>query len=175
MLRDGSRVDVARAVDVDLAGMRQAAEQAAQEAYDAFAADTAGLVPGPRWSTLCGRHGKAGRNQARYEFAADPWVKAARKDRWCADPHDYWCVDAADPRQEFVTRQVAQVAVPYVWLQDGHWEQQGWIGTFMAIAPTEAESTTEWVKHVTEGWEALQKPHDDTAEDWWVVNVDCHT
>lgn len=175
-LRDGSRVDVARAVDVDLAGMRQAAEQAAQEAYDAFEVDTAGLVPGPRWSTLYARHGEAGRDQARDEFAADPWVTVARKGLWFADPHDYWCVDAEDPRQEFVTRQVAQVAVPYAWLQEGRWEQKGWIGMFMAMTPDEAESDAKWAKHVTEGWEALQQPqHDDDGAEWWVVTVDCHT
>lgn len=176
-LKDGQRADVARAVEVDLEGMREAARKAAEEAYDAFEADTAGLVPGPRWSALYARYGAEGRDQARAEFAADPWVKAATKTLglWWSDPHDFWCVDAADPRAEFVARQVAEVAVPYAWLQEGRWEQQGWIGMFMALQPTEAEIAAKWAKHVAEGWESLQQPGEDPNREWWVVNVDCHT
>lgn len=174
-LTNGQRADVARAVDVDLSAMRQAAQKAAEEAYDFFEADTAGLAVGPRWSSLIACHGMENRDQARAEFAADPWVKAASKGLWFEDPHDFWCVDAEDPRVAFVARQVEQVAVPYAWLQEGRWEQQGWIGMFMALQAAEAEIAAKWAKHVAEGWESLQQAASSGSGEWWVVNVDCHT
>ena len=176
-LASGERVDVARAVDVDLAGMRQAAQRAAEEAYDAFAADTAGLVPGPRWSSVYAMHGPAGRDQARAEWAADPWVNAATKAQgvmW-GDPHDVWGVGAEDPREVFVSRQVEEVAVPYAWLQEGQWDQSGYHGFFGPQTDAEVNETVKWCRLVAEGWEALQQPQEDGSGEWWVVNVDCHT
>lgn len=165
-LTDGHRGDLARVRDVDLASMREQAVKDAEAAYDEFEEATAGLAVPPRWAELLERHGRANIEAARAEFNSDPWVKAAR--RWLDDPHEFWCVGAEDPRAEFVGRAVAGVGVPYAWLQDGCWEQQGYIGMFMAMAPDEVAAVDRWAEEVAAKWASLDR-------DLWVANVDCHT
>lgn len=162
------RADLVRVRDIDLDAMRALAGLAAEQRFDAFEAATAGLEPGPRWAEVRSRYPEDRIDEARREYHADPWITAARAGAWLDDPHEVWCVGHERPRERFVARAVAGIGVPYAWLQDGQWEQQGYIGMFMAAAADEPDQVAAWSAHIAARWAALDG-------DLWVANVDCHT
>lgn len=163
LTKDGTRSDLVRVRDLDLAAMQDEAAQEAHLAYDKFEAETAGMAIPPRWETVLERHNQ-NIDEARAEFNADPWVQAAV--RGVDDPHARWCIGAENPRLQFVDRAVATTGVPYAWLQDGHWEQGGYIGMLMALSngPDQKEP---WEARITSRWA-------DLDGDLWVATVDCH-
>lgn len=165
--RNGGHTDLTRVANIDLPAMRHEAQTAALRQFDAFALAVKGLRVGPTWTEVRDRYPHDRIDDARREYHADPWVQVASRGLWLDDPHHYWCVGEADPRAAFAARCVAGTAAPYAWLQDGIWEQQGYVGMYMGIAGDE-DAADQWTRLVAEKWEALYP-------DLWIANVDCHT
>ena len=157
--------DCIRKGNVDLEGMRFAAQREASAEYDKFEEITADLAIPPTWEQVREIHDSI--DEARRVWGEYLWVQTIRSadiGPWSADYHEYFCVHTGG-REKFIENAVNSVAVPFAVVKNGEWFEKGSMGWFGMAA--DEKDQDDWNKQVSELL-------DEAADDTMLTLVDCH-
>lgn len=159
--RDHSRADIIRKGDIDVIGMRQAAEDKAALEYDKVLTAFGGSIPNfTHWEDMLKKnfpdHEKT--REAYHSQEAIKRAKELKLDSFYFNLEDYDCT-----KDEFIKRARDRALATFAVVRNGEWFEKGsmgWWGT---------------VRDEDDNWdEEFNKMFDEIPDDEILVVVDCH-